>query len=174
MRYFRSDGAVKYLVGLVLFGAVAAFPAEKPMSEKDQARFKKLAESLRTLKDAEAVFYRVDPVELSKDADPKTPQMHGYAILEEKKLSAVERDEIAAILAKESTYADVGAKCFDPGMALRFRVGTEQIDVVICLECHWAYWYGKEDPALALSAEGRKELGEFYKKFFPPVKSAKN
>lgn len=157
-------------ITLVLLSAFSAFAADAPMSVDDQAKLKKLAAALVSMPNAKAIFCRLDPAGLGKDADPKIPQMHGYAILEEKELTAKDRDELVAILTREATHSDTGAKCFDPGMAARFSSGAETIEVVICLRCHWAYWYGKESPVLALSSAGTKELAVFYEKFYPTAK----
>jgi len=154
-------------ITLVLLSAFSALAADAPMGEEAQTRFKKLTAVLGGMTDAKASFYRLDPAGLDKDADPEIPQMHGYAILAEKELTAKDCTELAAILRKEGTYSDMGAKCFDPGMGVRFSFGAEKLECVICLACGWSYWYGKERPVLALSAAGTRELAAFYEKFYP-------
>jgi len=140
--------------------------AEKPMSAEDQNKFKTLVESLRGLKDGKATFYRVNPNQLIEADIGKVRNFHSFIILEEKELTEKDRDELVAILTREATYSETGSKCFDPGMAARFSSGAGTIDVVICLRCHWAYWYAKESPQLGLSLAGEKDLEAFYRKFF--------
>jgi hypothetical protein len=132
-----------------------------------------LAEAKRALKGAStesSSFFTLEPHELRfSDKLTTGPLLQDWKILSEKTLNSTETAEALALLTAESTYTDMGAKCFDPGMGFRFRRGNSYLEFVICLNCRWVYAYVRGERFYwALSNKGKEHLLRIYKSHVSP------
>lgn len=83
--------------------------------------------------DSVTAFRIVSPLDPQFARDHGTlPSIDDCPILEEK---SAPRDRLAAALLDPQTYGDATSCNFDPHHALRFRRGTDSVDVVICFKC---------------------------------------
>jgi hypothetical protein len=146
----------------VLVAALLWLPAA---GEQDEEAKKSLAEAqnlLKGMEQAEVTHFRLDPASGGK---AKGDALRGWMILQRKALKeAKDVAEVRAILSDPKTYAEMGAKCFEPGMGFRFKGVDKSFDLVICLKCSWIYVYvGDEHKgSWALSKEGVARLLAFY------------
>jgi hypothetical protein len=108
------------------------------------------------------------PLVFGAQDDPSL--LHGYPVRETIQApSGPVRRKIAALLHAQSTYSRVPISymCFEPGMAVRFGEGKNQVDVLICTDCDHAYFYdGDQAATLELSAIGSWRLESFYHQVF--------
>jgi hypothetical protein len=136
-------------------------PPAPPSGRAKQA----LEEARALLKGAEqaaVVFRQLDP---ETPPGPGRKQLHGWTVVREQALDAKKREEVRAILLDGSTYGELGAKCFIPGMGLTFTPEGSPFDLVICLKCSWIYVYqGKPElkHSWALSPAGVERLMKLY------------
>jgi hypothetical protein len=68
----------------------------------------------------------------------------------------------------EETFGGEGMRCFNPGLGFAIGANPEMVEVLVCLECRYAYFFrGEERLVRTLSDEGYRLLGEFYREVFP-------
>ena len=59
-------------------------------------------------------------------------------------------------------------RCFIPGVGFTIGSGAETVEILVCLECYWAYFFRDETKMVeALSEVGHRRLAEFYVELFP-------
>jgi hypothetical protein len=59
-------------------------------------------------------------------------------------------------------------RCFIPGVGFTVGGGAERIEILVCLQCYWAYFFrGETRMAEALSEAGHRQLAEIYGELFP-------
>ena len=67
-----------------------------------------------------------------------------------------------------NSFGGEGMRCFIPGLGFTIGAGSEMIEVLICLQCYWAYLFqGDAKMTEALSQAGQHNLAEFYVELFP-------
>jgi hypothetical protein len=98
------------------------------------------AQFIRTLRSAEKLeLVSLDPI------GPKTKEpglLYRWRVLGRATVSAPEvRDKVLDALADSVTSDPIGAKCFMPRHAISASVEGHTYDVLVCFECHYAYWY---------------------------------
>ena len=94
---------------------------------------------------------------------------YGYSIVQRRKIDDQPlQQQIVESLGSRFTYGGLGAMCFEPGIAIRFGESRNAVDVLICLDCGYAYFYqhGSEE-RLTLSATGKSRLKSLYGRLFP-------
>jgi hypothetical protein len=71
--------------------------------------------------------------------------LHGCRTLQRRPLSDSVAEPIRTLLATVETYGDRGmaARCFFPGFAFTFGQDQDAVDVLVCLECRWVYFYSR-------------------------------
>lgn len=132
---------------------------------------------LDALKDAPLVACKVEDVEAPNEADtPEATHLARWKILVARDvLDGKIIEDVRTTLTSEASYTDMGAKCFGPGMGFRLKKDDNCLDIVICLECHWAYFYlGKRPHHLGLSGKGVESLKALYEKLFPASEEQKD
>lgn len=113
---------------------------------------------------ADITFYQVDPASEGHSSTPNKA-LHGWTILLEKSITdRREIQEVLRTLGDPTTYSGMGAKCFEPGLGLRFKEAKGEGDLVICLKCFWIYYYeeGRLVDTWGLSQAGVDRLMAFY------------
>jgi hypothetical protein len=102
------------------------------------------------------------------DEPPATaPQLDGWPVLETLPMSADLAREVREVLYSHSTYMAVDSTCFEPGMAVSFGTGADQVDVVICVRCDRAVFYrAGQSEGRRLTIEGGKRLVSIYERLF--------
>lgn len=116
--------------------------------------------------------YRISPRPIPPEERGKRPAIAGFEILDEKVLSSDAFGDVLQRLTQQGTYDSEGAKCFDPGMAVRFSSSNgEELTAVICLDCLWVKWVqANQSDSIPLSQLGAKNLLAFYQWHFPGPK----
>lgn len=138
---------------------------------------RKAAKLLDAFKDAPLVACKVAEEEAPNEAaTPEATYLARWKILVARDvLDGKTAEEVRTGLASAASYTDMGAKCFDPGMGFRLKKDGKRLDIVICLECHWAYFYlGEQWHQLALSDKGVEALKALYEKLFPASEEQKD
>ncbi len=78
--------------------------------------------------------------------------------------------EIAAILNDPSSYGDRHASCFNPRLAFTWGTGDDQIQVVVCAECHKvSFKCGARTVTKGLSDSAAHRFNLIREKLFPNV-----
>jgi len=73
-------------------------------------------------------------------------------------------------LSARSTYGLLDTLCFEPGMALQFGRGSNEVDVLICLDCdHAQFIHADQSPMLNLNPLGTWRLKRLYDRIFGPA-----
>ncbi len=96
------------------------------------------------------------------------PELHGWKMVGDgipisNELASAAR----TILSSPSTYTGHDQRCFEPGMAITFGQGANQIDVLICLFCDRVVFYkGDEQVGHVLTKEGHEKLKTIYEQVF--------
>lgn len=165
------------VAGLLLVLAWNGVASEETPEAKEK-RLKVVAawkETLAGLKNPKVEVFRVKPLDQTMIADKDDETMvYGWPILERK--TAAKAEDIAAItqaLTDPDSYSNIGAKCFDPGLAFRFSAQGKSIAFVICLECKWVYEMdGKTMETVAISKVGDGALLKLYTQYFGEPRKA--
>lgn len=77
---------------------------------------------------------------------------------------------IRHVLSAQDSYGsrDDAMRCFNPRLGFTMGSGTEALDVLICIECLWAYFFRADTPTTkALSPSGRDRLISLQVDLFP-------
>ncbi|MCK6474757.1 MAG: hypothetical protein L6R28_23810 [Planctomycetes bacterium] len=120
--------------------------------------------------DAPLVACKVVAEEAPNEADtPEATHLARWKILVARDvLEGMTVEEVRTALTSAASYKDMGAKCFDPGMGFRLKKDGQRLDIVICLECSWAYFFLDDQRLhLALSEKGKEKVKALYEKLFP-------
>jgi hypothetical protein len=89
-------------------------------------------------------------------------------ILDSKQLSDEQGTRIRTLLVSKGSYGGEGARCFIPGFGFTIGSGADAMEILICLQCHWIYFFrGETQMVEALSDRGRRLLTEVYAELFP-------
>ncbi|RYD70810.1 MAG: hypothetical protein EOP84_26030 [Verrucomicrobiaceae bacterium] len=79
-----------------------------------------------------------------------------------------QEERIRRVLSAPDTYGDDPMRCFIPRFGFSIGFGPGTVDLLICLECHWVYFFCEEArTAVPLSEEGRKYLVQLHHELFP-------
>lgn len=95
-------------------------------------------------------------------------ELRSARILESRPLSDEQSKQLRAILTGERSFGGEPMRCFFPGLG--FRVGDEvgALEILVCLQCYWAYFFRNETRMVeVLSEAGHRQLSEIYVKLFP-------
>lgn len=96
--------------------------------------------------------------------------LRGVRILERKTLPPDAAELARALLHNRLCYGGEGARCFLPRHGFRFASATTQVEVLICFECDWIYfYYGPRRVIAALSEAGRKTLEKIFQTAGLPI-----
>lgn len=129
-----------------------------------------VAELLGAFKDAPPVACKVEAQEAPNEASaPEATHLARWKILVARDvLDGKTAEEVRTALTSAASYTDMGANCFEPGTGFRFKKDDKHLDIVICLKCHWAYFYlGEQRHYLGLSDKGVEALQDLCGKIFP-------
>lgn len=138
---------------------------------------RKATRLLNGFDDAPLVACKVEADEAPNEADtPEATYLARWKILVARDvLDGKMAEEVRTALTSAESYTDTGAKCFDPGMGFRLKKDGKRLDIVICLDCHWAYFYhGEQWHQLALSDKCVEALKALYEKLFPASEEQKD
>lgn len=74
--------------------------------------------------------------------------LHGWPILQRRGIDESMQAKVRAAIGDWKNYErtmEGGYACFDPRLAFRVGEKEEAVDVLICLECRWVYFYRVRD-----------------------------
>jgi hypothetical protein len=99
----------------------------------------------------------------------------GSRILDSQVVSAIHAAELRAVFRDPGSYGDDPMRCFIPRFGITAGSGAEAVDVLICTECLWAYFFrGEIHTEECLSDLGRHRLDELHTRLFPrPLEPAR-
>jgi hypothetical protein len=103
--------------------------------------------------------------------EPARPTFRGYPVFASKPMPEQLRTALIRILESSKTYTDPGhgGACFEPRLGFSFGEGESRVEILICLECHWVYFYkGDSVRYKALSPRGVSELTPIAEALFGP------
>jgi len=146
-------------LGLVTVGIVVWLQPRSSSRENHAERSATEARELVDLTRGSGVtFFRV-----ASSPRKEGPRLREWPILQTKELDFNASEDVRSVLLSADTYAETGAKCFEPGLAFRFRSGGGEVDLIVCLQCNWIYVYGNfETRYWALSDRGKSRLLKIY------------
>lgn len=143
--------------------------AGKNLGPEDYA--KKYAEWFKAFDKAEVTIYHIDSSDEKPKEGDKRERFHGFPILGHKECPAESVAKVIATLSDAKSYKNEYAKCFEPGLAFRFKKGDKVLDLVICLMCNYVKYYdGEKSEMWPLSKEGNAKLLQVFKASFPETK----
>lgn len=113
-------------------------------------------------------IYKIDP---TPEASHQGTHIRSYRILDSKTSQDTKLlSDLGVILADRKNLDVSGADCFDPGLACRFGLGADSVDVVICLQCGWMHVYDSPSDnthlEYGLSEQGKALLRSIYQTTF--------
>lgn len=127
--------------------------------------------ALSMLPPGRALAMKIDGASLERPVEPaREPlgRLLGYIVLQQAPMSADDERLISAMLAAPGVYDDDGdmARCFFPGLALRFGCGDDAVQVLVCLECRRVVFEraGLRDRPRCPGARLRRMLHGFYQR----------
>jgi hypothetical protein len=89
-------------------------------------------------------------------------------ILRSKRLADEQSNRLRATLTSIDSFGGEGARCFLPGFGFTVGGGPDVVEVLVCLQCYWVYFFcGDTKIVEALSEAGYRQLAEFYVELFP-------
>jgi hypothetical protein len=95
-------------------------------------------------------------------------QLRSSGILESHLLTDEQGVRLRNLLAAPASFGGEGMRCFNPGMGFSIGMGSEMVEVLVCLRCYWAYLFqGDQAMHEALSKTGHAKLAGFYVELFP-------
>lgn len=113
-------------------------------------------------------IHRIDPA--SEDSK-QGKGLAAWKVLDSKVVDpAKDRQRILDLLLGDKTYGDRGALCFDPRDAITLKNAEgKPIDLVICFECSWVYFYDGEKHlgTLSFSEKGQGDLAALLHEILP-------
>ncbi len=118
--------------------------------------------------DSVQVFY----IESLKNDDLKTPNIEGFATLQEANLNLSEEREFLQLIMDTATYyLEQGAKqcLFMPKMAIRCIYITDTVHVLISLKCDLIRFYGADTTVTLNCDDGHIAILDYFSKAFPNV-----
>ena len=100
------------------------------------------------------------------------PSRPGYLrstrILASSPLTDEQSARLRAALTAPDSFGGEGMRCFMPGMGFTVGSGAEAVEILVCLQCYWAYFFVSEMTMVeALSEAGHRQLAGFYVELFP-------
>jgi hypothetical protein len=99
--------------------------------------------------------------------DPKT--IHGYAIIQQQVISDSQlQQDVKDILNSRLIYGTDNDRCFEPGIAIHFGNGDNQVDALICLTCRHIYFFrGDQVTYRNMNSTGVARIKNIYPRLFP-------
>ena len=95
-------------------------------------------------------------------------ELRSARILESRSLTNEQTARLRDIFTAPASFGEDGMRCFVPGVGFTVGNGTEAIEILVCLQCYWAYFFrGKSLMIEALSEAGHDQLAEIYVELFP-------
>jgi len=102
-------------------------------------------------------------------------QLHGWPILQRRDIDESTQAKVRATIGDWKNYertTERGYACFDPRLAFRIGENEDAIDVLICLECRWVYFYRVRDEEkvrapLCISNAGLRAFADLDALVFP-------
>lgn len=104
----------------------------------------------------------------SSKATESLPKFRNTPIFAQRDLPEAFIANATRLLESPNNYGGDAARCFTPRHALKFTSTTRELDILLCFECLWAYfWIDGEKSIHALSEVGVAELRRFFDAAFP-------
>jgi hypothetical protein len=126
------------MVGLALVGGLAVIGcSSKPSSELERMVGSDVIAIISNSDEVET--FRIDPESIWKPEKKALEGMRidGFLVISNGKTQdSAFAAKLRAILLQDETYKKPSAKCFDPGVAYRFKHGERSADVAICFMCN--------------------------------------
>lgn len=114
------------------------------------------------------VAHKVNGFQKSMGISSEPGELRGAKIMNSKPLTEEQAARVRSIFTTETSFGDKGTRCFFPGLGFTIGTGPETVEILICLQCMWAYFFrGEETMREPLSASGHEKLAEIYVELFP-------
>jgi hypothetical protein len=124
----------------------------------------------RTLPPGPLVAHRLNGDYDFRGGASQPGELRSVRILDTKPLTDEQSIRLRATLTASASFGGEGARCFIPGLGFTVGAGAEAIEILVCLECYWAYFFlGETRVVEALSEAGRRQLAEIYAELFPGI-----
>ena len=95
-------------------------------------------------------------------------ELRSARILESRPLTDEQSTRLRTILTAKASFGGEGMRCFIPGVGFTVGSGAAAIEILVCLQCYWAYLFrGKIRMVEALSEVGHGQIAEMYAELFP-------
>jgi hypothetical protein len=100
-------------------------------------------------------------------AEPERPTFRGFPVFSSKPMPEGLRINLIRVLESRNSYVASGHACFQPRLGISFGGGKGRVEILICPECHWVYFYkGDGVRYKALSPRGVSELAPIAEALF--------
>lgn len=95
-------------------------------------------------------------------------ELRSARILESRLLTDEQSTGLRATLTATASFGGEGMRCFIPGLGFTVGSGAGAIEILVCLQCYWAYFFrGETRMVEALSEAGHRQLAGIYVELFP-------
>lgn len=123
----------RFLFVFVILAAGCAGPASSERKALEPSVIKLLGDSAGIISGAESA----EAFLLVGEKGPSARSLHGYPVIETRMLSAEQKDRMSALLVSPDGFTGMPPKLcdFHPFIALRFKKGQEETDVLLCFSC---------------------------------------
>ncbi len=123
----------RLLFALFVLAAGCAAPARAERKPIDPAAAKLLGDAAPVIAEADSV----EAFLLLGEKAPAARSLQGYPVIETRTLSDEQRERVSALLVSPEGFTGMPPKLceFHPFIALRFKKGTQETDVLLCFSC---------------------------------------
>lgn len=114
------------------------------------------------------VAHRLDGHYDFRGSDSQVGELRSAGILDSRPLTNEQSARLRTTLTKTASFGGEGMRCFIPGVGFTVGSGAETLEILVCLQCYWAYFFrGESRTVEVLSKVGHRQLAEFYGELFP-------
>jgi hypothetical protein len=135
---FRVLGGLVLLTGIALYGCNSGKPSAD-LEPSDELKRILGADTIAVLTSANEVeTYRIDHESyLPEKRKREGERINGFLVTRKGETQgSAFAAKLRTILLQDSAYNGDRAKCFDPGVAYRFKSGERTVEVAICFMCN--------------------------------------
>lgn len=114
------------------------------------------------------VAHRLDGHYDFRDQSSQPGHLRSARILASQPLTEGQCTRLRSALIDTDSFGGEGMRCFIPGIGFTVGNGAEAVEILVCLQCYWAYLFrGETTMVEALSEVGHRRLAQFYVELFP-------
>ena len=165
---FRAAGGLALVAAVIIVGC----------SSKSSQELEGMVgtDTITTIRNSEEVeTFRIESKSyFPEHRDPEGERINGFLVIRKGQTQRAEFGKrLRAILLRDSSYKESGAKCFEPGVVYRFNHDNKSVDVLICFMCdnvdiqpNSKHQAGIDVQLAGLTKEARNELLKLTKEAF--------